>query len=114
MKRWSKEEGVGKRYKEIKREYKVLCENKKKEELERWEKEVSEAKIEEQVWKVVNRERKRRRRLNERIKMEKGDEYFRGLLGGVEWKTVCMRRRKRGRGGWRRKAVMGRVQKGSK
>lgn len=41
--------GIGKRYKEIKREYKVLCENKKKEELERWEKEVSEAKTEEQV-----------------------------------------------------------------
>lgn len=37
-----------------------------------------------QVWKMVGREKKRRRRVNEGISMEEWDGFFRGLLGGVE------------------------------
>lgn len=42
-----------------------------------------EGKNREAEWRVVNKGRKRRERVNEEIKME-WDEYFRGLLGGVE------------------------------
>ena len=31
--------------------------------------------------------RKKKRRINERIEIKEWDEYFRGLLGGVEWRV---------------------------
>ena len=31
--------------------------------------------------------RKKKRRINERIEIREWDEYFRGLLGGVEWRV---------------------------
>lgn len=45
----------------------------------------------------VNRERKKRRGVNEDIEMGEWDRYFRDLLGGVEWRTV--REGQRGKGG---------------
>lgn len=59
-----------------KREYRELCERKKKEENNRWEKRAAEARRENEVWEIVNRERKRRIRVNEGIEME-------------EWKNTC-------------------------
>lgn len=70
-----------------------MCEEKKRREVERWEAEVKEIRTEEQVWKVVNRERKRRKRLNEGISMQEWDRYFRDLLGGVEGRVVMRSRR---------------------
>lgn len=49
---------------------------------------MAEAKRESDVWEIVNRERKRRGRVNENIKMEKSREYFARLLGGVEVSVV--------------------------
>ena len=40
-----------------------------------------------QVWKIVNRDRRRRKRVEEGIKMEEWEEYFRGILGEVEWRV---------------------------
>lgn len=40
------------------------------------------------MWEIVNRERRKTRRINEGIKREKWEEYFRKLLGGVEEKVV--------------------------
>lgn len=37
---------------------------------------------------MVNRERKRRKWVNEEIEMGEWDNYFRELLGGVEWRVV--------------------------
>ncbi|KAL6416732.1 hypothetical protein ACFW04_013190 [Cataglyphis niger] len=72
----------GKCYREAKGKYKKLIEGKKKEEKERWENEVREIKTEGQVWELVNRGRRRRRKVNEDISMEEWDGYFRNLLGG--------------------------------
>ena len=83
-------------YRESKRKYGRMCVEKKKEELERWEKELEGVRTEGQVWKVLKRERKRRRRVNEGIKMEIWEEHFKGLLGGVEWRV---KRGEEGRGG---------------
>lgn len=61
-------------------------------ELEVWEKEVKDAKNEGiwkgRVWKVINRERKRRKSIKEGIEMREWEEYFRGLLRAVEWRMM--------------------------
>jgi len=36
------------------------------------------------VWEVINRERKRRKRINEGFEMEEWKEYFMSLLEGIE------------------------------
>lgn len=48
-----------------------------------------------EVWEVVNRKRKKRRRVNEGIKMKEWREHFMRLLGGVEIRVI--RGEKRGR-----------------
>lgn len=68
--------------------YRKLCERKKREEVIRWEKEVKEARTEEQIWKIINRERKNRKRVNEGIEMKEWEIYFKELLGRVEWRVV--------------------------
>ena len=45
---------------------------------------MAEAKTENKVWEIVNRGRKSRKRVDEKIKKEEWKEYFMGLLGGVE------------------------------
>lgn len=49
LRRWRKEGGIGNRFKEVKRAYTRLCEEKKREEGGRWEEEVKEARTESQV-----------------------------------------------------------------
>ncbi|KMQ83697.1 axoneme-associated protein [Lasius niger] len=61
---------------------------KRREENEKWEKELSEMKTEGQVWDVVRRERRRKKRVNEDIQMEELDMYFRNLLGGMDEKVA--------------------------
>ena len=96
LRRWRRKGGDGGEYRESKRKYGRMCEEKRKEELERWEKELEGVRTEGQVWKVVNRERKRRKRVNEGIKMEAWEEHFKGLLGGVEWRVRRSGRSERG------------------
>jgi len=36
------------------------------------------------VWKLVNRERKKRKRINMGIRMEEWEEYFKVVLGRVD------------------------------
>ena len=64
--------------------------------MEKWEKEVEEVRTEGQVWKIVNRDRRRGKRVEEGIKMEEWEEYFRGILGGVEWRVRRGGERRRG------------------
>jgi len=49
------------------------------------------------VWRIVNRERKRWKRVNKRIEVKEWREHFMTLLGGVEGRVL----RKGGKGGWR-------------
>ncbi|KAL6429518.1 hypothetical protein ACFW04_008298 [Cataglyphis niger] len=86
LRKWREKGGDGKCYREAKRKYKKLIEGKKKEEKERWEREVREIKTEGQVWELVNRERRRKRKVNEDISMKEWDRYFRNLLGGLRAK----------------------------
>jgi len=88
LRRWRKGEERGTRYKKERKEYRELCERKRKEENERWEKEIEEIRSEEMIWKVVNKERKRRTRINEGIEMGEWREYFKGMMGGVEGRVI--------------------------
>ena len=51
-------------------------------------KEVGEAKTEVKVWDIINRGRKRRRRVNKETGKEEWKEHFMELLGGVEEKVL--------------------------
>ena len=88
LRKWRRGEGDRDRYRERKRKYKEMIETKKREENEKWEREIQEIRTEGQVWEVVRRERKTQRRVNEEIEIEEWDGYFRRLLGGVEEKVV--------------------------
>lgn len=96
LREWRRNEGDGEEYRKEKREYKELCERKKKVENDRWERRAEEAKKESEVWEIINKERKWRRRVGEGIEMVEWKEYFMRLTGGVEEKVVRGRRRKGG------------------
>lgn len=82
LRAWRRGTGEEGEYKRAKKKYRELCERKKREENERWEKVVEVAKQEGQVWEVVNRERKKWKRINEQIEEREWEEYFKNLLGG--------------------------------
>jgi len=65
LRKWKKGKGSKEEYNRGKREYKELCERRKEEEREELLKKAREAKTQEQVWKVINKERKRRVGINE-------------------------------------------------
>lgn len=67
---WRRTGMRGEEYRKEKQEYKEMCERKKKEENERWERMAMEARREGDVWAIVNKERKKKRRINEDIGME--------------------------------------------
>jgi len=50
-------------------------------------KEVREAKTQKQVWEVINKERRRKVKVNKEIGMEEWDSYFRRMLGGSEFRV---------------------------
>lgn len=64
-----------------KREYKKLCEEKKRRESERWEREIEGMRTERQVWGVVGRERRRRKRMEQGTEIEEWKRYFKEILG---------------------------------
>lgn len=88
LRKWRKGKGSGDRYRKEKKVYKELCEEKKERARRGWEREVLKVKTEVQVWKIVNNERRGRKWVNEGIEMKEWDEYFKGLLGGVEWRVI--------------------------
>ncbi|XP_071572354.1 uncharacterized protein [Temnothorax nylanderi] len=88
LRKWRKGKGEVERYRERKKEYRDMCERKKKEEKERMIREIEEARTEGEVWKLIGRARKRRKRVNEEIKQEEWKEYFMELMGGMENRVV--------------------------
>lgn len=84
LRKWRAKEEGRKEYREKKREYEKLCERKRREETKKWMREAEKVKREGNVWEIVNRGRKKRRGIEERIEEEEWKEYFMRLLGGVE------------------------------
>ncbi|XP_071648500.1 uncharacterized protein [Temnothorax longispinosus] len=88
LRKWRKGKGEVERYRERRRKYREVCERKKKEEKERMITEIGEARSESKVWELIGRVRKRKKRINEDIKLEEWKKYFMELMGGVENKVV--------------------------
>jgi len=61
-----------------------MCTRKRKQENKKWERKIKKARRESEAWEIVNRERRKRKRMNENIEMEEWKEHFIRLLGGVE------------------------------
>lgn len=97
LRKWRGEEGEGEYYRKVKKEYNELCKKKKMEERKRWEREVESAKTEGEVWKIVNRGRKKRQEVNETIEIKEWDRYYREMLGGMDWRVGGERERGRER-----------------
>lgn len=88
--------GEGEIYRRKKREYNELCRRKKEEENKRWARNAMEVRRKDEVWEIVNRERRGRRKINEGIRIDEWREYFMTLLGGVKGKVVRGYRDRRG------------------
>ncbi|XP_020299280.1 vicilin-like seed storage protein At2g18540 [Pseudomyrmex gracilis] len=89
LQKWRRERGDKKGYKEEKRSYKELCERKREEENKRWVEKARKERTEKEIWKIVNRERKKKRwGDHDRIEIEEWDGYFKKLLGRVEWRVM--------------------------
>lgn len=75
----------GLEYKRKKLEYKSLCERKRREKSERWEKKALEAKKEREV---INKDKRRMKLVNEVIEEEEWRDCFMRSLGGAEAKVM--------------------------
>lgn len=83
LREWERRVGVGEEYKK-RLEYKRLCE-KTNEENDRWEKEAAKVRRETEVLEILNKEKKKKKRIKEGIEREKWREYYMRSLGG--WRT---------------------------
>lgn len=67
MRRELRRKKGGNEYRKEKLECKEMCERKKKEENDRWKRATAEVRREGDVWEIVNRERRERKKINEEI-----------------------------------------------
>ncbi|XP_046142334.1 golgin subfamily A member 6-like protein 1 [Osmia bicornis bicornis] len=88
LREWRRGSKEGESYRKAKKEYNKVCEEKKKEENERFIKEVEGVKTDKDVWRIVNRERQQRGQPQSNIKKEEWKLHFMSLLGGTEEKVV--------------------------
>lgn len=77
LREWRRKGGKeGEIYRKKKREYNELCRRKKEEENKRWARKAMEVRRKDEVWEIVNRERRERRKVNKGIKIDEWREYF--------------------------------------
>jgi hypothetical protein len=85
LRNWKKEKATKEEYKRARKRYKLGCkENKEKKRMEE-ELKMKGIKMEEEVWRYINRETKKKGEIvSDRITMEEWRKYFSELLGGDE------------------------------
>lgn len=83
MNKISCEEYVRKR-----KDYKAWCEEKKKRHEKEEEIKINNIKIEAEVWKYINKYRKKKEKKNEGIKLESWENYFMDLLEGTKRRVI--------------------------
>lgn len=52
-----------------------------------------EAKRESKVWELINKDRKKVRKVNKEIEIKEWEEYFKGILRGVEVRVIGRERK---------------------
>lgn len=78
------EEREWQNFKEERRRYREMCREKKEKWREKEDKRIEEMKEEGEMWRYINRERKKRTGISDKIKIEQWTKHFIELLGGKE------------------------------
>lgn len=60
----------------------------------RWERKIEEIRRKNKIWELINRERKKRKRMSEEIEMDEWKEHLVKLMGGVKEKVMKEGRRR--------------------
>jgi hypothetical protein len=85
LRNWKKEKATKEEYKRARKRYKLVCKEKKEKKRMEEEMKMKGIKAEEEVWRYINRERKKKGEIvSDRITMEEWRKYFSELLGGEE------------------------------
>jgi hypothetical protein len=85
LRNWKKEKATKEEYKRARKRYKLVCKEKKEKKRMEEEMKMKGIKTEEEVWRYVNREKKKKGEIvSDRITMEEWRKYFSELLGGEE------------------------------
>jgi hypothetical protein len=85
LRNWKKEKATKEEYKTARKRYKLVCKQKKEKKRMEEEMKMKGIKTEEEVWRYINRERKKKGEIvSDRITMEEWRKYFSELLGGEE------------------------------
>ncbi|KAH0820667.1 hypothetical protein GEV33_002124 [Tenebrio molitor] len=85
LRNWKKEKATKEEYKRARKTYKLVCKEKKEKKRMEEEMKMKGIKTEEEVWRYINRERKKKGEIvSDRITMEEWRKYFSELLGGEE------------------------------
>ena len=84
LKLWKKNIVGIEEYRNKRREFKKLCQLKKKEQEKKDEDEIMKIKQGKELWKFIRRERKKRPEISENIQLEEWKNYFMQLLEGTE------------------------------
>ncbi|KAJ3632437.1 hypothetical protein MTP99_009448 [Tenebrio molitor] len=82
LREWRRNKIDRSKFLEVKRRYRERCREKKKQKREREKKEIKKMRTEREVWKYINRERKKKESVSEEMKMQEWEEYFMKLLEG--------------------------------
>ncbi|KAH0821274.1 hypothetical protein GEV33_001517 [Tenebrio molitor] len=85
LRNWKKEKATKEEYKRARKRYKLVCKEKKEKKRMEEEMKMKGIKTEEEVWRYINRERKKKGEIvSDRITMEEWRKYFSELLWGEE------------------------------
>lgn len=84
LREWKKGRVQKEEYRNKKKIYKELSENKKEREREVFIREVGRVRTEGEIWEVIRKQRGGKKRVNEEIKEKEWKEYFMNLMGGIE------------------------------
>jgi hypothetical protein len=87
LRNWKKEKATKEEYKRARKRYKLVCKEKKEKKRIEEEMKMKGIKTEEEVWRYINRERKKKGEIvSDRITMEEWGKYFSELLGKTDKK----------------------------
>lgn len=82
LRRWKKDKGTEEEYRTTRKNFRELCERKKTQQAEKEYREIMTIKTEAEIWKYINKEKKRKPGINNDIEMKEWERHFKELLEG--------------------------------
>ncbi|KAJ3641571.1 hypothetical protein Zmor_028073 [Zophobas morio] len=84
LRKWKKNRGRKEEYLKARENYRRKCDESKREKREELEKTINSLKTEEEVWRYINKERRKKTEVSRNIKIHEWKRHFMKLLGGCE------------------------------